>query len=182
MQALDRAVFHAINRWPESWTPFFYFLSECTKWNPIRLTLVGLFLSLIAYSKTRKAALCAVIAFPIANEACDLLKAGMQGVRPSVAEPDVILRVERLTSFGTASAHSANMASIAFVFTYCLGWKWGLFWILIAFFTGLSRIYVGVHYPYQVLLGWTVGTLIGLVVTKTADWITHRREAPAAAS
>ena len=34
-------------------------------------------------------------------------------------------------------------------------------WVVIAFLTGFSRIYVGLHYPYQVLLGWAVGIFVG---------------------
>ena len=43
-------VFYAINRWPETVSPFFYFLSECTKWKPVRFTLVGIFLAMLALS------------------------------------------------------------------------------------------------------------------------------------
>ena len=54
-------------------------------------------------------------------------------------------------------------------------------WILVALFTGLSRIYVGVHYTSQVLLGWVCGALIALLTIKLGDrlsqWFKNRREA-----
>lgn len=185
LRGLDLAVFYAINRWPETVSPFFYFLSECTKWKPVRFTLVGIFLAMLAWPRTRRAAVYIIIAFPLANEFCDVLKAGFKVLRPSVELSDAIIRVNKLTSFGTASAHSANMAAVAFVMTACLGWKWGIGWILIAFFTGLSRIYVGVHYPSQVLLGWICGTLVAFLVIRAGDalalWVKNRREARLAA-
>lgn len=185
MRALDLAIFHAINRWPESLTPFFYFLSECTKWTAIRVALLSIFIAMLVVQRTRRAAIYIIIAFPLANELCDVLKDGFQVIRPSVDLPDAIIRVNRLTSFGTASAHSANMAAVAFVMTYCLGWRWGVPWILIAFFTGLSRIFVGVHYPSQVLLGWTVGVAVAFVVIRLGDAIAakikrRREEQPVA--
>ncbi len=35
--------------------------------------------------------------------------------------------------------------------------------IIIAFFTGISRICAGVHYPFDVLLGWLIGGITGVV-------------------
>ena len=35
--------------------------------------------------------------------------------------------------------------------------------IIIALFTGISRICAGVHYPLDVLLGWFIGGIVGVV-------------------
>lgn len=80
-------------------------------------------------------------------------------LRPCVELPDVHLRVDTMTSFGTASAHSANMAAVATAFTFYFGWRAWPWWV-VAFMTGLSRIYVGVHYPSQVLFGWLTGIIV----------------------
>jgi undecaprenyl-diphosphatase len=60
------------------------------------------------------------------------------------------------------------MAAVATVFFLKFRWaSWP--WMVAAVLTGLSRIYVGVHYPYQVLLGWIVGFFCAYVVMKTWD-------------
>lgn len=177
MREFDLAVFYAINRWPEGLSPFFFFMSESNKWLPMRLFLLGLFISMLLHPRSRNAAIYAVVSWPLANELTDILKAGFRGMRPSAELADAIIRVDRLTSFGTASAHSANMAAVATAMTYFLGWKWGSIWILVAFFTGLSRIYVGVHYPYQVLFGWFCGFAVAMTVIKIGEAIGRWRKA-----
>jgi undecaprenyl-diphosphatase len=168
---MDEAIFRWINGWPDSLNPIFWFLSESTKqtWVKVVLALYVLIL-LIATPKTRRAGIMVLIAWGLANGLTDALKAGFQVTRPCVDLIDCHLRVGKLTSFGTASAHAANMAAVAFVLTAALG-RWGWFWIPIAFLVGISRIYVGVHYPSQVLLGWLSGAFAGfLVVMMQRKW------------
>lgn len=168
MRALDLQVFHAINGWPEWLSPLMVFLSEATKQTAVRLLLVALVAAMLARKATRTMGFAAILAFPLANEICDVLKGVFQMARPSVEVADAIIRTAKLTSFGTASAHSANMAAVAFVFTVYSP-RWGALWIVLAFLTGLSRIYVGVHYPSQVLLGWAVGVFSGFLIVKTFE-------------
>jgi len=163
---MDEAVFRWINGWPEAWSPFFWFLSEATKLDWVRIFLLAMIVGmLIASPKTRLAAIFALLAWGLANGFTEALKTGFQMLRPCVELDGVNLRVGKLTSFGTASSHAGNMAAVAFGFTAALG-KWGWVWIGIAFFVGLSRIFVGVHYPSQVLLGWICGAFAGLVVVQ----------------
>jgi undecaprenyl-diphosphatase len=164
VHGLDVSIFHWINGWSDAYTSFYVFLSEATKMGGVRLCLALIALTLIAFPRTRVPTLLALIAFPLANGVTDLLKNGFQALRPCVELADVHLRVGRLDSFGTASAHSANMAAIAYVFTRWLGW-WGLIPIALALFTGLARIYVGVHYPSQVSIGWLIGIAMGALIS-----------------
>lgn len=171
---MDTSLFRAINNWPDSLAPIFVFFSEATK-NPVgKILFAILALALLINPKTRKALLFAILAVGLANLTCDVLKAGLQGTRPCVDLDNINLRVGKLTSFGTASAHSANMAAVATVFLKLHG-KWGLIWFGVAIITGLSRIYVGVHYPYQVALGWLVGAFCAYLLLETWNVIQRRK-------
>ena len=109
MRSLDVTLFHVVNGWPEWLAPPMVFLSEATKYTPVRAVLVVLVVFLLARRATRRTAWQLLVAFPLANEICDVLKNAGQMARPCNELADVVLRVDRLGSFGTASAHSANM-------------------------------------------------------------------------
>lgn len=178
MRELDLTLFRAINEGPDWLEPVMVFFSEGTKQWPVRIALLALFIFLVWRPKTRKPALLAMVAWPVANAACEWLKYGLRAPRPSAELADAIVRVERLTSFGTSSAHSATMMAVAVAFLFYhrpLGYAW----LAVALVTGYSRAYVGVHYPYQVLVGWLVGGFVSFVVVKTWQAVERVRAARA---
>ena len=96
------------------------------------------------------------------------IKNFLQVPRPYVINPDVA--IGNTHGFSTPSGHSQGSASFYPYIATLLPRKnknkgrelWGriLFALAIPFVIGFSRIYLGVHYPSDVLLGWTIGFLI----------------------
>ncbi|MBV9673315.1 MAG: phosphatase PAP2 family protein, partial [Verrucomicrobia bacterium] len=41
---------------------------------------------------------------------------------------------------------------------------------------GCSRMYLGVHYPSDVIAGWAAGSLWSMICTNIARWLQHRGE------
>lgn len=155
-------MFRQINGWPEALSPVFVGFSESYKSNFVRLALVALFVFFVWQAKLRRAAIVGVLAWLASDSLCNVLKAGFQGLRPSVELIDAIVRVDGGHGFGTASAHAASTMAIATAFWF-VDRRWSGAWIAASILTGLSRIYVGVHYPSQVLLGWVLGATVSTV-------------------
>lgn len=90
--------------------------------------------------------------------------------RPYVTVPETQLRVGRGSDFASfPSSHSANAACAAVVsilfFRRCR-----IPALAIAGLVGLSRVYLGAHYPFDVIGGWTVGALYGSLFVFVADF------------
>lgn len=186
MGPFDEAVFHAINK---GWSsplldPLFVIFSQATLLLWVRIVLGLAALVLIIKKPTLRAPiLLALVAFVAANGATDLLKSTWPMNRPLSNGIPVHLvydflakhREIVLTSSGTASAHSANTSAIAVVFLLYFGRRAWLF-VLISLLTGFSRIYVGAHYPSQVLFGWITGALIAAGFVLVYRSISARRQ------
>jgi undecaprenyl-diphosphatase len=193
---LDWSIFEAINHWPQSWNPFLKFFSVALSLPIVKGFFVLLIIGMVVRAeKTRKAVILALISIGIANTITNVAKEAFPMNRPcqdvTYTKDDgrhddyelqsfnqyvhrVVLRVGHSNSKGTASAHSANMAALAFVMCYFLGW-WGTPWIGVALLTGISRVYTGAHYPSQVLLGWACGLFAAFVVIKTWEAFVRSR-------
>lgn len=87
-----------------------------------------------------------------------LMKHWFAVTRPCESLVDVRLLVESCGRNSFPSNHAINMAAIA---TF-IGWHYRVLIVPLAglaFLVGMSRIYVGVHYPGDVLFGWIWGVL-----------------------
>jgi len=79
------------------------------------------------------------------------------------------------------SAHATNIFAAAFFLSAFLRKSWPFFY-LIAVTVGYSRVYLGVHFPFDVIVGAIVGTMCGLALMYPSRWaiqaIEKRRPAP----
>ncbi|MFN4034033.1 MAG: phosphatase PAP2 family protein [Fimbriimonadales bacterium] len=177
MQDIDTRLFYWIfEGWRSEWlTPVMVFFSDALKTLGGRLGALALWGYLLwRGGRARALALWLLPVLVLTNESCDLLKAWVGRERPCVALPIEAI-TGTLTSGSFPSAHAANMSAVAGVATALWGRRALLYLGWLPLIVGLSRVYVGVHYPSDVLAGWAIGWFYGWGVVSLTGWIIARR-------
>jgi undecaprenyl-diphosphatase len=99
-----------------------------------------------------------------------LLKHLFERPRPCKVLENVHLLVGCTDSYSFPSSHAVNNFAAAMFFTYFYKHlKWILF--SVASIMALSRIFVGVHYPSDVIGGALIGIAIGYILSITYEFI-----------
>src|SRR5579884_3504138 len=96
--------------------------------------------------------------------------------RPFVAHPHVVhLIVHHPADASFPSDHAAALAGITVAFL-AFAWRLGVVALVWTLLVGLARVYVGEHYPGDVVGGYAIGVVAGLLVL----WAVRSRPARAA--
>jgi len=83
--------------------------------------------------------------------------------RPFVSDPDIPVIGSRPGDASWPSGHAANAFAGAYVLSAVAPQARVLWWVL-ALAIAYSRVYVGVHYPYDVIAGAAIGAACGAIV------------------
>ena len=167
LEQIDVELFYFINVSLQN--PFFDwfmpFITEKTHWFPVW----GITIILLLWKGGRQGRIVVLLVIPVIimsdQLAAQVFKPLIGRVRPCVALSDVHLLVKMKTSFSLPSAHAANFFALATFFTiFYQRYKWWFF--SAAFLVALSRVSVGVHYPFDVFAGAILGSVCALVITK----------------
>jgi len=118
--------------------------------------------AVIYWSVDRKLGLRLAIFLPVVASFNSILKQAFHSPRPYWLDPD-IRAIHVSNGFGMPSGHA--QASTVWLYVGSL-LKKGWFWVLaigVVFLIGLSRVYLGVHFSSQVLIGWLLGIVVVII-------------------
>ena len=125
---------------------------------------------LLIPKKTRKAGIMSAVALLgslIINN--KIVKNIVQRPRPFVTFTDLQIIIPTPSEFSFPSGHTSSSFAAAAVFYRHLPKKLGLPAVILAGLIGFSRLYVGVHYPTDVI----AGVLMGILLSYLAEYLVN---------
>lgn len=168
--ALDTKLFLFLNGiHSPCWDKIMYLVSGKIEWLPLYLILTGW----IIYRYRMKSILIiisVIILITLTDQiSTKVFKFGFERLRPC-HNPDISHLVRLVKNhcggqYGFVSSHAANSFGLAVFLTLLLKKKW-FSWSIIAWaaLVSYSRVYLGVHYPGDILGGAVLGTILSLGV------------------
>ena len=165
---LDEQVFLALNQMHSGWLdPFMFWFSGNLIWIP----LYGFLIYQLA-KLPRIHFILALLSIAAGITMADQFTSSV--LKPLVERPRPTWNTEigslvhtvnnyRGGHFGFPSSHAANTFCVAILLILILKKPWARWLLLWAMIVSYSRIYLGVHYPGDVIAGAAIGSIAGLI-------------------
>jgi len=138
-------------------------LTDLDYWR-IPLILLAIFLLVFGEKRGRIAVLLLVLGITLSDQVCNtILKPLVGRVRPCNVLENVHLLVNCTRAFSFPSSHATNIFTGMILFSFVYR-KLRIALLTIAALVAYSRVYVGVHYPFDVVAGTALGILCALII------------------
>ena len=150
------------------WDGFWMFYTTKYNWIPLYALLIYFMFKKLERKQFILILLLVAFMITFTDQVTNLFKHGLERLRPCHNEE--VMDLMRLVKsscggkYGFFSGHASNSMSIAFFTGFILKRNFKYIFPLLfiwAFFMAYSRIYIGVHYPLDVLCGMCFGALSG---------------------
>ncbi|MCK4428049.1 MAG: phosphatase PAP2 family protein [candidate division Zixibacteria bacterium] len=130
----------------------------------IPLGLMAVLLLIFGKKKGRIAVLLLVLGITLSDQVCNnLLKPLIQRIRPCNVLENIHLLVNCTKAYSFPSSHAMNIFTGATLLSFSYR-KIKVILFIIAILVSYSRIYVGVHYPFDVLAGVILGFFCAFII------------------
>jgi undecaprenyl-diphosphatase len=166
---IDEQLFLALNG---QVSPFIdqlmFFISEKYVWIPFYIILLA-FIIRKYHWKTIWIVIGAILLITLTDQLSNVLKDGVKRFRPC-KDPEIghlvhIVNNYCRSSYGFVSGHAANSMALAVLISLLFRNKWVTFgMVLWAVIVSYSRVYLGVHFPGDVMGGWLVGLIFSFMI------------------
>ncbi len=166
--ALDTQLFVYLNGLgSEIYDSFWLFITKQSHWTPLFLVLLYLVYKKIGGKATFSVLLFIAVLLLVTDQTCNLFKDTFQRLRPC-NNPEInsfIRIVKPSNSFSFFSGHAANsMATMTFLFLLLKKYyRYAFLLFLFPLIFAYSRIYLGLHYPLDIITGYLFGASFGCI-------------------
>jgi undecaprenyl-diphosphatase len=171
---LDESLFLLLNSLQAEWlNPIMLFVSRRFVWIPFYLLLSYFIFKKYDFKQTALIVLIAGITILLSDQgSVHLFKKIFLRLRPCHQEqiiPFISLLKDCGGQYGFISSHAANTFALATLVGKLLSFRWQIILFTWAALVSYSRVYIGVHFPGDILAGALFGLIVGsftLMMTK----------------
>ena len=169
--SLDTKLFVFLNGLgSETFDGLWLFITKQSNWIPLFLLLLYVIYKKLGAKQTLYLLLFVAILVTITDQTTNAFKNGFQRLRPcNNPEINSFIRIVQVrNSFSFFSGHAANSMAVATFLYFNLKDKIKFFGFLFLWplIFAYSRIYLGLHYPVDILTGYLFGFTFGLLMFK----------------
>lgn len=162
---LDRDVFVYLNGLgSEGWDGFWLFITKQFNWIPVFAIILYLAFKRLGWKHAVLVIVLVALLITLTDQTTNLIKNTFQRLRPG-NDPlltDIMRAVQKRKSFSFISGHASNSMAVAYFLYRILKpyLKYMGFIFLWPLIFAYSRIYLGLHYPGDILMGYLYGILM----------------------
>lgn len=179
LSALDRELFVWLNGFgSETWDPVWGIITKQISWIPVFALVLYLAFKRLGYKHALMVVGLIALLVLFTDQTTNLIKNTVQRLRPG-NNPEIagiIRAVQKRHSFSFISGHASNSMAVAF-FTYRVLHPYlkhiGFFFLWPLIFA-YSRIYLGLHYPGDILCGYLYGLFTGWLILELYVYLRDR--------
>lgn len=154
----------------EAYDGLWLFITKQINWIPLFALLLYLIIKKLGGKQSLYLLLFVVILLIFSDQVTNLFKFGFKRLRPcSNPEINSFIRVVQVrNSFGFFSGHAANSMGVATFLYFVMKphFKYLGFLFLWPLIFAYSRIYLGLHYPLDIICGYLFGFIAGFLMFK----------------